>query len=139
MFPIILSVSLRFLLLLFSLKLNYDASIKVVLLRIGAGMVIRDSNGNFMAASSKVFWGCFSPEIGKYMALREGLLLANQLGLKVDWVEADVVNIIADVISGDILFSHVGTIVNDIRALCRVGGLFHVRLFLDLGIVRHVH
>ncbi|KAK3212253.1 hypothetical protein Dsin_016959 [Dipteronia sinensis] len=62
-----------------SLKLNFDAVITKGVSYMGAGDVIRDSDGKVIAA------------------LREGLLLAKLQNLRVNWVEADAANIIAGV------------------------------------------
>ncbi|KAK3211641.1 hypothetical protein Dsin_016347 [Dipteronia sinensis] len=67
------------------------------------GMFYEMNNADFelfckvLAYSSKVLEGCFVPEIGADLALKEGLLLAKIHNLKVSWIEVDDVNVAAGV------------------------------------------
>ncbi|KAK3204777.1 hypothetical protein Dsin_018823 [Dipteronia sinensis] len=82
------------------LKLNSDASVRQGSHRCRVGAVIRDDKGWVVAAVSKSLDGNFSPEIGELVALREGLLLARGLKLKISCVELDACNVVAMVSSG---------------------------------------
>ncbi|KAK1549426.1 hypothetical protein Q3G72_001947 [Acer saccharum] len=63
----------------------------------GVGAVIRDDKGWVVAALSKSLPGSFSPEVGELLALREGLLLAQRLKLKISCVELDASNVVSKV------------------------------------------
>ncbi|KAK2662592.1 hypothetical protein Ddye_001166 [Dipteronia dyeriana] len=76
-----------------SLKLNIDAAVIQGRDEFGVGAVIRNANKDVVLALSKLMRGCFSVEVCEVVALREGLWLAKQHGLKVDWVEVDTVNV----------------------------------------------
>ncbi|KAL5784418.1 hypothetical protein ACOSQ2_006810 [Xanthoceras sorbifolium] len=56
--------------------------------------------------------------------LREGLLLARNLGLVVKWVELDASNVVVAVVSVDCHKGAAGVIVNEVKALCREVGVF---------------
>ncbi|KAL5775706.1 hypothetical protein ACOSP7_013263 [Xanthoceras sorbifolium] len=75
-----------------SLKLNTDAAVKPGCSVLGSGAVVRDSQGKVVAASAKPLFGFFPTELGEMLALREGLLLAKELNLFIEWVELDAVN-----------------------------------------------
>ncbi|TXG69670.1 hypothetical protein EZV62_004605 [Acer yangbiense] len=84
-------------------------------LSMGVGMAIRNSDGYFVAASLKVIQGCFSPEISEYMALREGLLLAKQLGM---WVLFHVRNGVALTLASLAVSSNEDHVRLDENSLC---------------------
>ena len=60
---------------------------------IGLGAVIRNHNGEIIAAISKPWQGSFCAEVGEYLALREGLILAKKFNLTVKLAEVDAVNV----------------------------------------------
>ncbi|KAK3225107.1 hypothetical protein Dsin_004969 [Dipteronia sinensis] len=62
-------------------KLNTDVAVKSGFDYMGIRAVIRDSMGKVLGAVSKPLRACFSAETGEFIAFREGLLLAKQLGL----------------------------------------------------------
>ncbi|KAK3197916.1 hypothetical protein Dsin_021331 [Dipteronia sinensis] len=66
-----------------TLKLNTDASVKLGVPLCGVGTVIRDDKGWIEPTVSKPLVGNFSPETGELIALRDGLLLATSLKLKI--------------------------------------------------------
>ncbi|KAL5751755.1 hypothetical protein ACOSQ2_022262 [Xanthoceras sorbifolium] len=70
-----------------SLKLNSDAAVKPGSSMMGSGAVVRDGQGKIVVASAKPLLGFFSVELGELLALREGLLLAKELNLIIEWVE----------------------------------------------------
>ncbi|KAL5743820.1 hypothetical protein ACOSQ2_026936 [Xanthoceras sorbifolium] len=93
-----------------NLKLNSDVAIKKNSPFVGLGATIRDSSGKVVAAVSICFAGAVSVEVGEALALREGLLLAQDLGCSVEWVESDASNVINAVLETDLnlgLASHI--------------------------------
>ncbi|KAL5842503.1 hypothetical protein ACOSQ3_013106 [Xanthoceras sorbifolium] len=68
-------------------------------------------------------WILPSSDSGETLALREGLLLAQDLKLVVNWVEYDANNVIKVVHDVDPNFCVVGLVVNDIKTLCKVIGV----------------
>ncbi|KAL5811773.1 hypothetical protein ACOSQ3_026723 [Xanthoceras sorbifolium] len=93
-----------------SLKLNTDAAVK-------SGF-----SGKVVAASAKPLLGFFPAELGELLALREGLLLAKELNLNIEWVELDAVNVVARV-SSSFPCSVLDPIVSDGKALFRAVGV----------------
>ncbi|KAL5848196.1 hypothetical protein ACOSQ3_006246 [Xanthoceras sorbifolium] len=85
---------------------------------IGSGAVVRDSQGKVVAASAKPLLGFFPAELGELLALREGLLVAKELSLFIEWVELDAANVVARVFSS-CPSSFMDPIVSDIKALFR--------------------
>ncbi|KAL5748069.1 hypothetical protein ACOSP7_025105 [Xanthoceras sorbifolium] len=112
-----------------SLKLNSDVSILKDLPFVGVGAAICDSIGTVIAAVSKRLPGFFSADSGELLALCEGLLLAQNLGLTVSFVECDAINSVSAVLDKDPSRGAAGLVVSDIRAL----GLLIVKLFLAKG------
>ncbi|KAL5753791.1 hypothetical protein ACOSP7_022011 [Xanthoceras sorbifolium] len=105
-----------------SLKLNIDAAVKSGFSVMGSGAVVRDSQGKVVAASAKPLLGFFPAELGELLALREGLLVAKELSLFIEWVELDAANAVAR-ISKSCPSSFMDPIVSDIKALFRVVGV----------------
>ncbi|KAK3222381.1 hypothetical protein Dsin_009406 [Dipteronia sinensis] len=88
---------------------------RAVLLLWGVVAVIRDSAGEVIAAIWKIIVGVFSAEVGEFLALREGLFLAEQLHLCVSWVESDATNVVAGVNSNVISLGVEGPLILDIQ------------------------
>ncbi|KAL5862002.1 hypothetical protein ACOSQ4_003298 [Xanthoceras sorbifolium] len=107
-----------------SLKLNTDAAVKSGSSVLGSGAVVRDGQGKIVAASAKPLLGFFSTEIGELLALREGLLFAKDLNLVIEWVESDVVNVVARVLSSS-LNSLLDPIICDVKVLFRIVRVFN--------------
>ncbi|KAL5808022.1 hypothetical protein ACOSQ3_028713 [Xanthoceras sorbifolium] len=105
-----------------SLKLNTDAAVKPGFSMMGSGTVVRDSQGKVVAASAKPLLGFFPAELGELLALREGLLVAKELSLSIEWVELDAANVVARVFNS-CPFSFMDPIVSDIKALFRAVGV----------------
>ncbi|KAL5781686.1 hypothetical protein ACOSP7_006715 [Xanthoceras sorbifolium] len=105
-----------------SLKLNTDAAVKSGFSVMGSGAVVRDSQGKVVAASAKPLLGFFPAELGELLALREGLLVAKELSLIVEWVELDAANVVARVFNS-CPRSFMDPIVSDIKALFRAVGV----------------
>ncbi|KAL5790970.1 hypothetical protein ACOSQ2_005858 [Xanthoceras sorbifolium] len=72
--------------------------------------------------SAKPLLGFFPAELGELLALREGLLVAKELSLSIEWVELDAANVVARV-SNSCPFSFMDPIVSDIKALFRAVGV----------------
>ncbi|KAL5806555.1 hypothetical protein ACOSQ4_029288 [Xanthoceras sorbifolium] len=105
-----------------SLKLNTDAAVSPGCSVMGSGAVVRDSQGKVVAASAKPLLGFFPAELGELLALREGLLLAKEFNLIIEWVELDAVNVVARVFNS--LFCYVmDPIISDVKALFRDVGV----------------
>ncbi|KAL5786986.1 hypothetical protein ACOSP7_003935 [Xanthoceras sorbifolium] len=62
-----------------------------------------DIKERVVAASAKPLLGFFPAKLGELLALREGLLLAKELNLIIEWVELDVVNIVARIFGCDVV------------------------------------
>ncbi|KAK2661542.1 hypothetical protein Ddye_000116 [Dipteronia dyeriana] len=105
------------------LKHNSDAAVKDNLSFCGVGVFIRNHEGKELAAISKKILGRFTPEIGEFLALREGLLLAKHLNIKVDFVESDASNVIAGVANDLCSLGPAGLVIDDIKSLCKVVGV----------------
>ncbi|KAL5825472.1 hypothetical protein ACOSQ3_021535 [Xanthoceras sorbifolium] len=105
-----------------SLKLNTDAAVKSGFSVMGSGAVVRDSQGKVIAASAKPLLGFFPAELGELLALREGLLVAKELSLIIEWVELDAANAVARIFNS-CPSSFMDPIVSDIKALFRVVGV----------------
>ncbi|KAK4852374.1 hypothetical protein QYF36_023464 [Acer negundo] len=89
---------------------------------IGLGAAIRDASGRVVAAVSKYVAGFITAELGDMLALREGLLLAKSFNLIISVAEVDANNV-ASMLNSDVAsLSDVFLLINDIKALCKVGG-----------------
>ncbi|KAK3223768.1 hypothetical protein Dsin_010793 [Dipteronia sinensis] len=102
-----------------SLKLNTNASVKKGLLLCGVGAVIKDDKGWVVTALSKPFPSNFSTEAGEMVALREGLLLAQKLQLKVSCVELDACNVVSKISNGLADLGEIEFILDDVKALLK--------------------
>ncbi|KAL5798748.1 hypothetical protein ACOSQ2_003568 [Xanthoceras sorbifolium] len=120
-----------------SLKLNTDAAVMSGLSVMGSGAVVRDSQGKVVAVSAKPLLGFFPAELGELLALREGLLLAKELSLIIEWVELDAVNIVARVFNS-FPSAFMDPIVNDVKALFRDVGVSNCHAILVQGMEWHI-
>ncbi|KAH7573911.1 hypothetical protein JRO89_XS03G0225700 [Xanthoceras sorbifolium] len=124
-----------------NLKLNTDAAVKMNVGHIRIGGTIRDVKGLIVAGFSKPLVGCFSGELGKFLAFREGLQLAKQRGLKMGWAKSDTVNIVSTVNSVDRNFGVYGVVVDDIKVLYSESSLGtvvdHYKHLMDLVLNAH--
>ncbi|KAK4852669.1 hypothetical protein QYF36_026009 [Acer negundo] len=68
-------------------------------------------------ALTKAVLDIFSAKVGELLALRDGLLSAKNLGLVVNWVEVDVVNVDSGLAGDSFQWSDAGPIVFDIKGL----------------------
>ncbi|KAK3183139.1 hypothetical protein Dsin_030425 [Dipteronia sinensis] len=103
-----------------TLKLNSDASVRPGSQRCRVVAIIKDDKGWITAAVSKSLVGNFSPETEELVALREGLLLAKGLKLKISCVELDACNIVAMISSGIVVSGASEFVFVDVMALFKV-------------------
>ncbi|KAL5837707.1 hypothetical protein ACOSQ3_014876 [Xanthoceras sorbifolium] len=78
--------------------MNTDVAIRANCLAIGVGVAIRNSEGLLVAALAKQLPGRFAPEVGEFLALREGLFFIKSGGLVVCCAEVDACNVASRVI-----------------------------------------
>ncbi|KAK2646732.1 hypothetical protein Ddye_021927 [Dipteronia dyeriana] len=71
------------------LKLDSDVEVRAGCNEIGLGAVIKDASSRVVAAISKSVAGNVTVELGKLLALREGLLLAKSFNLIIWVAEVD--------------------------------------------------
>ncbi|KAK2635037.1 hypothetical protein Ddye_029829 [Dipteronia dyeriana] len=104
-----------------TLKLNSNVAIRDGFPFIG--FVIRGHKWDIIDVVSKPLQGSFCAEVGEFLALREGLLLAKRSNLIVELAEVDVVSVDIGVNSFVTVNNAANFIVNDIKALLKeVGG-----------------
>lgn len=100
-----------------TLKINVDGSWKKGERRGSFGVVIRDSQSCFVAASMGISQWCASSTVAEALAVRQGILLGSQLGLGSVILESDA-QLIVDMINGRIAVSHeVEVIIHDIQVM----------------------
>ncbi|KAK2638012.1 hypothetical protein Ddye_025807 [Dipteronia dyeriana] len=88
------------------LKLNSGLALRSGLGSVGIGTIIRDDKGKVLVARSKLYQGSFSVEIRRFLALRDGLMLAKFYNLSVKLASSPVT-----------LLRDSSFVVNDIKAL----------------------
>ncbi|KAL5757092.1 hypothetical protein ACOSQ2_021838 [Xanthoceras sorbifolium] len=115
-----------------SLKLNTNAAVTPGCSVMGSGAVVRDSQGKVVAASAKPLLGFFPAELGELLALREGLLLAKEFNLIIEWVELDAVNVVARVFNS-LPCSAMDPIISDVKALFRAVGVSNCHVIYRSG------
>ncbi|KAL5760843.1 hypothetical protein ACOSQ2_019681 [Xanthoceras sorbifolium] len=115
-----------------SLKLNSDAAVKSGYSVVGSGAVVHDSQGKVVAASAKPLLGFFPAELGELLALREGLLLAQELNLIIEWVKLDAVNVVSRIFNSP-PSSVMDHIVSDVKALFRAVGVSNCHVISRSG------
>ncbi|KAL5849758.1 hypothetical protein ACOSQ4_007771 [Xanthoceras sorbifolium] len=86
-----------------------------------------DCEGLLVAALAKRLVGRFSPEVGEFLALREGLLFAKSRGLVVRLAEVDACNIASCVLKPVSVFGEAALVIQDIKALFREVGVSNCR------------
>ncbi|XP_024019889.1 uncharacterized protein LOC112091171 [Morus notabilis] len=73
-------------------KINVDALVLSFVDYVRIGVVARDRAGIVLAAASTKFLGRFSPHMAECIAIREGTMLARNLGFEKWVVELDAIN-----------------------------------------------
>ncbi|KAK3194881.1 hypothetical protein Dsin_026191 [Dipteronia sinensis] len=98
-------------------KVNCDASIDVKGGRIGFGLVIRDTSGFVMVASSQVIVGNFNAQVAEASAILRGIQLSKDCGFSPCIFEFDAEVVIRWINSSSHLESVCGAILSDIHFL----------------------
>ncbi|KAK9272452.1 hypothetical protein L1049_002825 [Liquidambar formosana] len=83
---------------------------------VGLGMMVRDCEGQAIAARSKKIFGLFSPVVVEAMAFQFALGIAYDLGLHSVEMEGDSVEVVNALLSNEALFSPFGLIIKDIQS-----------------------
>ncbi|KAK2645800.1 hypothetical protein Ddye_020995 [Dipteronia dyeriana] len=99
-------------------KVNTDAAISNDVMKMGFGIIIRDSNGAVMASSVQSLNVRFPPQMAEAMAIFRGLQFAAETGLVPCVMESDaqvVINLLNSVLAP---LSDVGLIIQDIFSFC---------------------
>ncbi|KAL5780264.1 hypothetical protein ACOSQ2_011001 [Xanthoceras sorbifolium] len=112
-----------------SIKLNCDAAVRANRFCIREGVVVRNYSGQVVVTSSKILSCSFSPELGEFLALRDGLALAIQHGLNIAWCESDATNVVAAVNGVSDSFCEAGPVISDIKAFCNCWHFFMLGYF----------
>ncbi|KAL5865476.1 hypothetical protein ACOSQ3_002990 [Xanthoceras sorbifolium] len=111
-------------------KVNSDAAVDSVRKRVGLGVVIRDCQGQVMAALSQVYPLLVSLEIAEAMAIRRGIQLVSELVLSPFGLESDASSVVSSILSLDHPLSNV------VSLSLILLSLFLRFLFLALGLFR---
>ena len=98
-----------------SMLVNVDAATFSQSARTDFGVVIRDHRGRVQAAHRGYFERIQIPEVAEAMALRQALILANNLGIRNIMVASDCLLLINKVKGLGFDRSPIGAIVHDIR------------------------
>ncbi|KAK3228382.1 hypothetical protein Dsin_000263 [Dipteronia sinensis] len=106
-----------------TLKLNTDIAVFQGRDVFGIGVVIRNDKEKVILTLSKLATSCFSVQVCEAITFREGLWLANQHGLKVDWAEVDAANVAASVRCFKPTNNCASFVFDDIFGLCKDVGL----------------
>ncbi|KAK3193892.1 hypothetical protein Dsin_025202 [Dipteronia sinensis] len=110
------------------LKLNTGVSLRSTASLIGIRVTIRDDRGKVLVAHSNLFYGSFNAELGQFMALREGLMLARFYNFHIQVAEVSSSKVISSLNSPHPILDDARFIVSDIKALLSDVG--YVRVFL---------
>ncbi|KAK9273321.1 hypothetical protein L1049_018128 [Liquidambar formosana] len=91
-----------------------DAEEKIDLHCVGFGIMIRDWEGQAIAAASKLLVGAFPVTLVEAMAVRFALRLAHDLGLHSVELEGDILGVVNSIIAAEEMLTPLGLIVEDI-------------------------
>ncbi|KAH7576208.1 hypothetical protein JRO89_XS01G0013300 [Xanthoceras sorbifolium] len=116
-----------------SLKLNTDVAVRPGKNMIGVRAVIRDDLRFVRAAIAKTLPCIFLAEVGEFLALREGLLLAKNSGLKVFLAEVYASNVASGVMDSISNCREAALVIKDIKALFQVVGVLKYQVISHLG------
>lgn len=97
-------------------KLNFDASVKNRK-EAGAGMIVRNRNGEVLAAATTELGPVLSAVLAEALGMRWALGLAAELGFRRLWLETDCLVLLNYWNRRDGGLSHLDTIVRDCRLL----------------------
>ncbi|XP_062114030.1 uncharacterized protein LOC133825048 [Humulus lupulus] len=99
-------------------KLNCDASLDAVGMKIGCGAVVHDSSGSSLASTAVPFSSSMSAPVAEAMAVLQGLLLCSRLGYHHVEVETDCKRVYQALSSKTPLVAEFGTLILDCLSLC---------------------
>ena len=101
------------------MKLNVDAGFNVDLGTGSTGAVIRDDRGHFLSASCRGIPFVSDPATAEAHALRDGLILAGQIGCNRLEVNSDCTEVIDVMINGGNSLGPAAAIFEECTLLCR--------------------
>ncbi|KAJ8760278.1 hypothetical protein K2173_011690 [Erythroxylum novogranatense] len=100
------------------IKINTDVAIFKEARKTGTGFVVRNSNGDCLAAGSNVFLGILDPSTAEAMRIREALSWVKKQKLHSVIIESDSQLVIQSLLSNSRNLSEVNFIVNDCLFFC---------------------
>jgi ribonuclease HI len=98
-------------------KVNWDVAIDKLQQRVGVGVVIREENGQVVAAMSKTRQGTLEPTSGEAFAAYQATCLCKDLGLQHINLEGDAKQVVEAVNSLTSSWSKYGHLIDDIRRM----------------------
>jgi ribonuclease HI len=98
--------------------INVDAALFSTSRRMGIGVVIRNHRGDCSVACSELVQEVTMPEIAEALALRRAVSLAGDEGFDSLVIASDCLSLVQRFNSSSVDRSHVGVVVQDIKALC---------------------
>ena len=96
-------------------KANWDAAIMEKTGLVGLGVVIRDHQGNMVAAKSLTRTGLLEPVIAEAVAALIEIQISHELGYSTVWFEGDAKIIVDAILSNETDWSRKRHLVDDIR------------------------
>ncbi|GMI66103.1 hypothetical protein HRI_000279600 [Hibiscus trionum] len=100
------------------MKLNFDAGFNATSKTSISGIIVRNSEGEIMAAASYPHRDVSSPEIAEALACHRALVLASEQGFRRISVEGDAQTIIRKISSPLIDKSETFAVISDIKSFC---------------------
>ncbi|KAM6563586.1 hypothetical protein CsatB_023584 [Cannabis sativa] len=102
---------------LHKLKLNVDVAVNTVDKILGVGAIVRDHDGQVVAALSKPIQGCFRSDEMEAKALFHALNWITQLDLEIDYVETDALRVSSAINHASSDLSAFSDLILDVRCL----------------------
>jgi ribonuclease HI len=100
-------------------KVNVDAAIDKGVGRMGFGIILRDHEGNFLAAKSATQMGLWDLEAVEALAAYLGVILGQEMGVQQLILEGDAKQIIDAIQAKDRNDSMIGHLIDDVRQCLR--------------------
>ena len=113
-------------------KANVDAAVFSESERMGAGCVIRDHNGNFLAATNQVICRVSEPEMAEALAVRWALKFICDQHFKKVVIASDCLNLVRKLMQKSLDRSHIGAIVQDIKMMKTTLMIFLLSLLVEI-------
>jgi hypothetical protein len=98
---------------------NVDAALFTTSDRMGAGVVIRDHDGMFIAACGERYDNVVAPETVEALAVRRAISFAQEEGYSKITIASDCLSVIQRIRSGETDRSLCGPVIEDIKLLSR--------------------